>query len=178
MWATCKCGKRLDWVANGCPASLLHPVVKTVFHSYCSLIGFLHANKYVRQVFYQFEIHPGSCATFADSLYVLMSYPSIDTRCVMWLESTYLYIHSYYCGGLDGVSAGHLKHTSNRIVPMLAMCFTGLFFRGMLPPSMISVVLVPIVKDKRVANIKLQAYCSSQYNVQVIWENYSQPYFW
>ena len=27
--------------------------------------------------------------------------------------------------------------------------FTGLFIHGMLPPSMISVVLVPIVKDKR-----------------------------
>ena len=51
--------------------------------------------------------------------------------------------------GLDGVSAEHLKHSSNRIVPMLAMCFTGLFIHGMLPPSMISVVLVPIVKDKR-----------------------------
>ena len=51
--------------------------------------------------------------------------------------------------GLDGVSAEHLKHSSNRIVPMLAMCFTGLFIHGMLPPSIISVVLVPIVKDKR-----------------------------
>ena len=51
--------------------------------------------------------------------------------------------------GLDGVSAEHLKHSSNRIVAMLAMCFTGFFIHGMLPPSMISVVLVPIVKDKR-----------------------------
>ena len=47
------------------------------------------------------------------------------------------------------MSAEHLKHSSNRIVPMLAMCFTGFFIHGMLPPSMISVVLVPIVKDKR-----------------------------
>ena len=51
--------------------------------------------------------------------------------------------------GFDGVSAEHLKHSSNRIVPVLAMCFTGFFIHGMLPPSMISVVLVPIVKDKR-----------------------------
>ena len=29
------------------------------------------------------------------------------------------------------------------------LCFTGLFIHGMLPPSMISVVLFPIVKDKR-----------------------------
>ena len=51
--------------------------------------------------------------------------------------------------GLDGVSAEHLKHCNNRIVPMLAMCFNGFFIHGVLPPSMISVVLVPIVKDKR-----------------------------
>ena len=34
---------------------------------------------------------------------------------------------------------------------MLAMCFTGLFIHGVLPPSMISVVLVPIVKKKRIS---------------------------
>ena len=34
---------------------------------------------------------------------------------------------------------------------MLAMCFTGLFIHGLLPPSMISVVLVPIVKNKRIS---------------------------
>ena len=30
------------------------------------------------------------------------------------------------------------------------MCFTGLFVHGVLPPSMISVVFVPIVKNKRI----------------------------
>ena len=30
------------------------------------------------------------------------------------------------------------------------MCFTGLFIHGVLPPSIISVVLVPIVKNKRI----------------------------
>ena len=53
--------------------------------------------------------------------------------------------------GLDGVNAEHLKHCSDRILPMLAMCFTGLFIHGVLPPSMISVVLVPIVKNKRIS---------------------------
>ena len=60
--------------------------------------------------------------------------------------------------GLDGVNAEHLKHCSDRILPMLAMCFTGLFIHGVLPPSMISVVLVPIVKNKRIsiwASVKL-----------------------
>ena len=38
---------------------------------------------------------------------------------------------------------------------MLAMCFTGLFIHGMLPPSMIYVVLVPIVKDKRASGCSI-----------------------
>ena len=53
--------------------------------------------------------------------------------------------------GLDGVNAEHLKHCSDRILHMLAMCFTGLFVDGVLPPSMISVVLVPVVKNKRIS---------------------------
>ena len=43
--------------------------------------------------------------------------------------------------GLDGANAEHLKQCSDQIVPMLAMCFTWLFIHGVLPPSMISVVL-------------------------------------
>ena len=31
---------------------------------------------------------------------------------------------------------------------MLAMCLTGLFIHGFLPDSMLSIVLVPVVKDK------------------------------
>ena len=34
---------------------------------------------------------------------------------------------------------------------MLAICFTGLFIHGVQPPSMISVVRVPIVKNKRIS---------------------------
>ena len=51
--------------------------------------------------------------------------------------------------GLDGIHAEHLKHYSDRIIPMLSKCFTGLLVHGTLPESMISVVLVPIVKNKR-----------------------------
>ena len=50
------------------------------------------------------------------------------------------------CCGLDGIHAEHLKHCSDRIIPMLSKCFTGLFVHGTLPESMIAVVLVPIVK--------------------------------
>ena len=52
--------------------------------------------------------------------------------------------------GLDGVSAEHLKHCSSRVTPLLAMCITGftvhVFF---LPESIMSVVLIPLIKDKK-----------------------------
>ena len=50
--------------------------------------------------------------------------------------------------GLDGIYAEHLKHFSNLIIPLLSMCFSSLFVHGCLPEAMISVVLVPIVKNK------------------------------
>ena len=59
--------------------------------------------------------------------------------------------HLKHCSGLDGVTAEHLKHCSDRIVTMLAMYFTALFIHGILPSSMIAVVIVPIVKNKRLS---------------------------
>ena len=50
--------------------------------------------------------------------------------------------------GMDSVYAEHLKHCDKRIVPLLAMCITGFFVRGYLPSSLLSVVLVLIIKDK------------------------------
>ena len=48
--------------------------------------------------------------------------------------------------GLDGISAEHLQHCCDVIIPLLSVCFTSLFVYGILPESMIYVVLVPIVK--------------------------------
>ena len=50
--------------------------------------------------------------------------------------------------GLDGIYAEHLKYCSRRILPLLAMCISALFIHGFLPDSMLSVVLVPVIKDK------------------------------
>ena len=52
---------------------------------------------------------------------------------------------------MDGVYAEHLKHCDKCIVPLLATCITGFFVHGFLPSSLlsvVSVVLVPIIKDK------------------------------
>ena len=52
--------------------------------------------------------------------------------------------------GLDGVSAEHLKHCSSRVTPLLAMCITGFMVHGFfLPESIMFVVLIPIIKDKK-----------------------------
>ena len=50
--------------------------------------------------------------------------------------------------GLDGIYAEHLKYASDRVIPLLGMCFTSLFVHGILPDSLMSVVLVPIIKNK------------------------------
>ena len=48
--------------------------------------------------------------------------------------------------GMDGIYAEHLKYCSRRIVPLLALCVTSLLVHGFLPDSMMSVVLVPIIR--------------------------------
>ncbi len=50
--------------------------------------------------------------------------------------------------GSDGICFEHLKYASNVLVPLLAMCSTSFISHGFLPESMLSVVLVPVIKDK------------------------------
>ena len=50
--------------------------------------------------------------------------------------------------GMDGSYGEHLMYCSNRILPLLAICFTSFFVHGFLPDNMLSVILVPIIKDK------------------------------
>uniref|UniRef100_A0A3P9ND53 Reverse transcriptase domain-containing protein n=1 Tax=Poecilia reticulata TaxID=8081 RepID=A0A3P9ND53_POERE len=50
--------------------------------------------------------------------------------------------------GVDKISTEHLKFASRNIFPLLAICFTGFLIHGILPNSMLYVILVPIVKDR------------------------------
>ena len=50
--------------------------------------------------------------------------------------------------GLDGIQAEHLKYSSNKLVPLLSMCFSSFFVHGFLPSTLMSTVLVPIIKNK------------------------------
>ena len=50
--------------------------------------------------------------------------------------------------GLDGIYAEHLKYASITYRTFLAKCMTGFLVHGYLPESLMSVVLVPIIKDK------------------------------
>lgn len=50
--------------------------------------------------------------------------------------------------GLDGITAEHLKFASYRIVVLFSLCFTAMLMHGTFPSSMLSVLLVPVVRDK------------------------------
>ena len=50
--------------------------------------------------------------------------------------------------GPDKITAEHLKYASHKLSVLLAMCFSGLMFHGILPDSMLSVLLAPFIKDK------------------------------
>ena len=50
--------------------------------------------------------------------------------------------------GIDGIYAENLLYCSRRVLPLLAMCVSSLFIHGFLPDSMLSVVLVPVIKNK------------------------------
>ena len=50
--------------------------------------------------------------------------------------------------GMDGIYAEHLKYCSINYRSLLAMSMTGFLVHGFLPESLMSVVLVPIIKDK------------------------------
>ena len=50
--------------------------------------------------------------------------------------------------GMDCISAEHLKHATQMLSILLALNFTGLMIHGILPDSMLSVLLVPVIKDR------------------------------
>ena len=50
--------------------------------------------------------------------------------------------------GLDGIYAEHIKYASGKLIPLLSMCFSGLLVHGFLPSSLMSVMLIPIIKNK------------------------------
>ena len=48
----------------------------------------------------------------------------------------------------DLMYAEHIKYASDRLLPLLSLWFTSMFIHRFLPGTLLSVVLVPIVKDK------------------------------
>ena len=50
--------------------------------------------------------------------------------------------------GPDKITAEHLKYASHRLSVLLTMCFAGLLSQVILPDSMLSVLLAPVIKDK------------------------------
>ena len=52
--------------------------------------------------------------------------------------------------GSDGVSSEHLKFSGDLCTNLLAQCFTGFLVHGFLPESLMSVTLIPVIKNKKV----------------------------
>ena len=50
--------------------------------------------------------------------------------------------------GADSIHAEHLKYCSEKIYTLLSMCLTGFFVHGYLPDSLLTVILVPVIKNK------------------------------
>ena len=50
--------------------------------------------------------------------------------------------------GADNIHAEHLIYASKRLCPLLAICFSSCLIHGVLPDSLLSVTLVPVIKDK------------------------------
>ena len=50
--------------------------------------------------------------------------------------------------GADSIYAEHLKYSSEKIYTLLSMCLTGFFVHGYLPESLLTVILVPVIKNK------------------------------
>lgn len=50
--------------------------------------------------------------------------------------------------GKDNITAEHLKLASPRVAALLSICLTGLMTHGILPDTMLTVTLVPVIKDK------------------------------
>ena len=50
--------------------------------------------------------------------------------------------------GMDGIQAEHLKYASSKLIPLLSMCLSSMFVHGFLPQTLMSIILVPIIKNK------------------------------
>ena len=50
--------------------------------------------------------------------------------------------------GADNIYAEHLKYSSAKLYTLLSMCLTSFFVHGYLPQSLLTVILVPVIKDK------------------------------
>ena len=50
--------------------------------------------------------------------------------------------------GSDNIYAEHIKYASEKLIPLISICFTSCFVHGFLPTSLLTVVLVPIIKNK------------------------------
>src|SRR4029434_6577159 len=70
-------------------------------------------------------------------------------NCIQTHTHTNTHTHTHTCIQTHThISAEHLKNASYRLSLLLAMCLTGIMVDGVLPTSIMSVLLVPVLKNK------------------------------
>ena len=89
-----------------------------------------------------------NCIHDDDALHVDVIYSSEMIITVDEIEFAISQLEKNKSCGIDGIYAENLLYCSRRVLPLLAMCLSSLFIHGFLPDSMLSVVLVPVIKNK------------------------------
>ena len=89
-----------------------------------------------------------NCIQEDDALHVDVIYSSEMIITVDEIEVAISQLEKNQSCGIDAIYAEHLLYCSRRRLPLLAMCISSLFIHGFLPDSMLSVVLVPVIKNK------------------------------
>ena len=62
------------------------------------------------------------------------------------------------CCGVDGISAEHLKYASDLLVTVLCKLLRSFYVHGYLPDSLMTVVLVPVIKDRSAKISSIDSY--------------------
>ena len=75
------------------------------------------------------------------------TYDNVKVSCREIIDSIKSLKDNKSCG-LDGIYSEHIKNASDKLIPLLSMCFTGFLMHGYLPISLMSVVIIPIIKNK------------------------------
>ena len=71
----------------------------------------------------------------------------VTVRAADIFDAINILVNNKACG-MDCITAEHLKYASHKLCPVRSMCFNGCLLHGVLPNAIMSVILVPVLKEK------------------------------